>query len=468
MSGAISLQFLGASGTVTGSMYLVRAGGRQVLLDCGLFQGLKALRLRNWDEPPFKASEIDAVVLSHAHVDHSGSLPLLARRGFRGPIYCTPATADLLGILLPDCARVQEDDAARANSHSYTKHRPALPLYTSADADAALRLVRRRSCGRAFRVCDGINALTRRTGHILGAASIELQLGAAQPFRLVFSGDLGRWDRAILLNPEFVPLADVLLVESTYGDRLHDRDSASELARVVNESVARGGALLIPAFAVDRTQELIWGLRQLEDAGRIPVLPVYLDSPLAIQVTEIYRRHSEELHADLKHQTDLGKQPLQSRNFQMTRTPEESKTLNHKKGPMIVIAGSGMATGGRILHHLEHRLADSGTTVLLVGFQAQGTRGRLLQDGAATLRVHGRDIPVRARVESVHGLSAHGDRDEILRWLSGFKAPPRQTYVVHGEPASAAALAETIGTQLHWQARPARDREVVDLDGGSE
>jgi metallo-beta-lactamase family protein len=249
---------------------------------------------------------------------------------------------------------------------------------------------------------------------------------------------------------------------------LHAQEPTAELERIINESMTRGGALLIPAFAVDRTQELIWALRQLEEAGRIPVLPVYLDSPLAIQITDVYRRHAEELHPDLKHLTDQSESPLQSRNFQATPSREESKTLNSKKGPMIIIAGSGMATGGRILHHLEHRLADPGTTVLLVGFQAQGTRGRLLQDGAATLRLHGRDIPVHARVESVHGLSAHGDRNDIFRWLTGFKAPPRQTYLVHGEPASAAALAETIGTKLHWQARPARDREIVDLDGEPE
>jgi metallo-beta-lactamase family protein len=462
MSGSTTLQFLGASGTVTGSMYLVRDRGRQVLVDCGMFQGLKVLRLRNWGAPAFQASEIDAVVLSHAHIDHSGYLPLLARRGFRGPIYCTPATAELLAILLPDSARVQEEDAARANRESYTKHHPALPLYTSDDADAALRLVRGRAYDRVFPVCDGINALTRRAGHILGAASIELQIGSP-PLRLVHSGDLGRWDRPILLNPEFVPEADVLLLESTYGDKRHSQDTATDLERVVNESAGRGGALLIPAFAVDRTQELIWILRQLEDAGRIPTLPVYLDSPLAIQVTEVYRRHAAELHADVRRLAEQGKSPLETRNFQVTGSREESKTLNHKKGAMIIIAGSGMATGGRILHHLEHRLSDPTTTVLLVGFQAQGTRGRLLQDGARTLRFHGRDVPVRARVESVHGLSAHGDQDEILRWLSGFKSPPRQTYLVHGEPASAAALAEAIQSRLHWQARPAVDRETVGL-----
>jgi metallo-beta-lactamase family protein len=463
MSASATLQFLGAAGTVTGSKYLVRAAGRQVLLDCGLFQGLKPLRLRNWDEPPFEPAAVDAVVLSHAHVDHCGYLPLLARRGFRGPVYCTPATADLLAVLLPDSARLQEEDADRANRRRYSKHKPALPLYTSADAETALRLVRRRPCGRAFPVCGEITALTRRTGHILGAASVELRIGPADPLRLVFSGDLGRWDRPILQNPELVPAADVLLVESTYGDRLHPPDPLAEMARVINEWAARGGALLIPAFAVDRTQELIWALRQLEEAGRIPVLPVYVDSPLAIEVTDIYCRHPEEHHFELQLLADRGKCPLRSRDFHLARTPGESKALNHVEGPLVVIAGSGMATGGRILHHLARRLPDPRTTVLLVGFQAAGTRGRSLQEGAATLRMHGREVPVRARVEAVQGLSAHADRGEILRWLAGFKKPPRQTYVVHGELGPAAALAEAVRTRLHWEARPAVDGETVDL-----
>jgi metallo-beta-lactamase family protein len=468
MNGAATLQFLGASGTVTGSSYLVRAFGKQVLLDCGMFQGEKPLRMRNWAEPRFDAAKIDAVVLSHAHIDHSGNLPLLARRGFRGPIYCTPATADLLGILLPDCAHIQEEDAERANRHGYARHRPAMPLYTSADADAALRLVQRRPFDQSFEVCDGFHAMARRAGHILGAASIELQIGPTDPLRLVFSGDLGRWDRPILQNPELVTRADVLLLESTYGDRTHPPDPLADLARVINEAAARGGVLLVPAFAVDRTQELIWYVRRLEEAGRIPVLPVYLDSPLAIEVTDVYCRHAEALHADLSHLSIGNRSPLQTRQFHVTRTREDSKALNHMQGPMIIIAASGMATGGRILHHLEQRLPDPRTTVLLVGFQAPGTRGRALQDGAPTIRMHGRDVPVRARVEVVHGLSAHGDRDEILRWLAGFQAPPGQTYTVHGESHSAEMLAELIRAKLHWRARPARDGETVELQRAAE
>jgi metallo-beta-lactamase family protein len=463
MSTEPTVQFLGGAGTVTGSKYLVRAGGRQVLLDCGLFQGLKSLRLRNWAEPPFQPSKVDAVVLSHAHVDHTGYLPLLAHHGFRGPVYCTPATADLLGVLLPDCARLQEEDAAHANRHGYSKHRPALPLYTSADAEAALRLVRRRPFGRPFQVCEGFTALNRRAGHILGAASVELRIGADDPLWLVFSGDLGRWNRPILRDPEPVPRADVLLVESTYGDRLHPPDPLPELARVVNEAAARGGALLVPAFAVDRTQELIWTLRRLEDEGRIPVLPVYEDSPMAIEVTELYGRHPDEHDVETRALTDEGKNPLKTRKLRAVRTPRESKALNAVQGPMIVIAGSGMATGGRILHHLARRLSDPRTTVLLVGYQAEGTRGRALQDGATSLRLHGRDVPVAARVEVVQGLSAHGDRKDILRWLSGFKRPPARTYVVHGEPAAAEGLAQAVRAELHWEVRPAVHGETVEL-----
>jgi metallo-beta-lactamase family protein len=458
-----SLQFLGAAGTVTGSMYLVRAGAQKVLLDCGLFQGLKELRERNWRKPHFEAASIDAVVLSHAHIDHSGYLPLLARQGFRGPIFCTPGTADLLGVLLPDAAHLQEEEAATANSYGYSKHKPALPLYTARDADAALRLIETRSYGERFAATEGIKAIFRRAGHILGSASVELQLDDADPFRLVFSGDLGRWDRPILRDPEPVPEADVLLVESTYGDRIHPPSSMEALARVVQEASERGGALLVPAFAVGRTQELIWMLRQLEEANRIPSLPVYIDSPMAINVSDIYCRYPEDHALDMKLLMDEKRCPLCCKQYHHTRTPEESKALNHHAGPLVIVSASGMATGGRILHHLKLRLPDPRTTVLLVGFQSIGTRGRALQEGARTIRIHGQNVPVRAKVETLDGLSAHADRKEILRWLSGFRRPPGQTYLVHGEPRAAQSLAETLQTQLRWNARVPRDGETVPL-----
>ncbi|MCI0457224.1 MAG: MBL fold metallo-hydrolase, partial [Gemmataceae bacterium] len=404
MSDTPTLRFLGGTGTVTGSKYLVSASGRQVLLDCGLFQGLKELRQRNWSKPPLEAAKVDAVVLSHAHIDHSGYLPLLVWHGFRGPIFCTPGTADLLGVLLPDAAHLQEEEAATANRYGYSKHKPALPLYTAQDAQAALRLIESRPYGERFAVTTGVSVILRRAGHILGSATVELQLGETDPFRLAFSGDLGRWDRPILRNPEPVPEADALLVESTYGNRTHPPESMEALARIVREAAQRGGALLVPAFAVGRTQELIWMLRQLEEANRVPSLPVYLDSPMAIDVSDLYCRHPEDHDLDMKLLMDEKRCPLCCKQYHLARTPQESKSLNQHEGPLVIISASGMATGGRILHHLKLRLPDPRTTVLLVGFQSIGTRGRALQEGAHTIRIHGQDVPVRAKVETLDGL----------------------------------------------------------------
>jgi metallo-beta-lactamase family protein len=456
-----TIQFLGAAGTVTGSMHLVTANGRRVLLDCGLFQGLKELRLRNWREPPFDPKTIDAVVISHAHIDHTGSLPLLVRRGYRGPIFCTPATADLLGVLLPDSAHLQEEEADRANRYGYTKHKPALPLYTAADAERALGQLERTGYDRSFPVAGGVSVTYRTAGHILGAATVDLLLGGGP--RVVFSGDLGRYDRPILPDPAPVPEADVLLLESTYGDRQHPKGTADELARVVNESAERGGALLIPAFVVDRTQEVLWLLQRLEEERRIPVLPVYVDSPSATEVTEIYRRHVEEQDGEMRRRIQDGKDPLGTKKIEFCRSMEDSKRLNDLRGPAIIISASGMATGGRILHHLQHRLPDPRTTVLLVGFQAAGTRGRSLQDGAKTLKMFGEEVPVLARVETVHGLSAHADQAEILRWLGGFTRAPRTTYLVHGEPEAARAMAQAITTRYGWPVRIPQDGEQVDI-----
>jgi len=457
------LRFLGGAGTVTGSKHLVTAAGQRILLDCGLFQGLKELRLRNWSAPPIDAATLNAVLLSHAHIDHSGYLPVLVRRGFHGPIFCTPGTRDLVRVLLLDAAHLQEEDAERANRRGYSKHKPALPLFSRADVDATLPLLRVQSYGETFPVADGMTAVFRRAGHILGSATVDVRIGTHPGMHLVFSGDLGGWHRPILRDPELIESGDVVLVESTYGDRTHSPDPLAGLAAVVHAAVARGGALLIPSFAVGRAQTLIWALRRLEDDGRIPALPVYVDSPMAIDVTDIYCQHPEDHDLDMQLLMDQKRCPLCCRTYRLVRRAPESRALNNRHEPMIIISASGMATGGRVLHHLKLRLPDERTTVLLPGFQAAGTRGRAQQEGAKTVRIHGEDVPVRAAIETLDSFSAHADREEILRWLSGFRRPPRATFVVHGEPTASNSLAQAIAERLGWNARVPRDGDVVDL-----
>lgn len=455
-----TVEFFGAAGTVTGSKHLVTANGRRVLLDCGLFQGLKELRQRNWDAPPFSPGELDAVVLSHAHIDHSGYLPLLVRRGFRGPVYCTNSTAELLGVLLPDSAYLQEKQAAHANYLGYSKHAPALPLYTTQDAQEALGLLQPQPFGESIRVTDGIAAVFRTAGHILGSATVDLLLDGTRstaPLHVVYSGDLGRWGRPILHDPQPVPHADYLVLESTYGNRTHPAEVDEQLASCIRTAAERGGALLVPAFAVGRTQELLWWIRQLEQEKRIPTLPVYVDSPMAIDVTDIYLRSTSEHDLDMRRLENAGHHPLYPRQFHLAKTQEESMALNAVRGPVIIISASGMATGGRILHHLKLRLSDRRTTVLLVGFQAAGTRGRSMLEGASEVRIHGEDVRVRAQVESLDGLSAHADQGELLQWLSEFEQPPRATCLVHGEPDATSALAEAIGERYGWDAMAAKD-----------
>jgi metallo-beta-lactamase family protein len=460
------LTFFGGAGTVTGSKYLVESERGRFLMDCGLFQGLKSLRLRNWDAPPFDPKALEGVILSHGHLDHSGYLPVLVKNGFRGPIHCTSGTRDLVEVLLLNSARLQEEDATRANKYGYSKHKPALPLYTSEDVHQALALLRTHGYGERFEVAEDTTVLLRRAGHILGSATVELELGGTQPCRLVFSGDLGRWDRPIIRDPELVPEADVLLVESTYGDRTHAGGSEEALVRVITETAHKGGAVIVPSFAIGRTQELIWTLRKLEDEGHLPLISVFIDTPMGIDVTRIYCEHSEDHDVDMRLLMDEKRCPLCCREYHLVRTAQESKSLHEKTGPMVIIAGSGMATGGRVLHHLKRRLPDHRNTVLLVGYQAAGTRGRALQEGARFVRIHGEDVPVRARVETVDGLSAHADQSELLRWMRGFTRPPQQTYVVHGEPGPAQALAARIRESLGWNAAVAEDGATVALPVG--
>jgi metallo-beta-lactamase family protein len=461
-----SVHCLGASRTVTGSKFLVETDGRQLLVDCGLYQGLKSLRLRNWDKLPLDPAQIDAVALTHAHIDHIGYLPRLFKDGFGGPVSGTRGTRDLARILLPDSGHLQEEEAAYHNARGTSKHTPALPLYTAEEGARAAEAVKGLDYDTPVRLLPGIQATFRRAGHILGSSAIHIQLQAGTaPRRLVFSGDIGRYAAPILLDPEPIGEADYIFVESTYGDRLHDtRPIPDQLERVVKSAVDRGGALVVPAFAVGRSQELIYHLRAREDAGRIPRLPTFVDSPMAIEATSLYCSHPEDLDPDTAKPVLSGTCPLHTGRFQLTRSVEESRRINDVRGPATIIAASGMVTGGRILHHLRRRLPDSKTTVLLVGFQAPGTRGRLIQDGARTVRIFGEDVPVKAHVEVIHGLSAHSDANGLVRWLRTATRRPRHVFVVHGELGPAETLAGRVRTELGWEASVPDYREVVTLD----
>jgi metallo-beta-lactamase family protein len=463
---SVTLTFLGGAGTVTGSKFLLDVPGTRMLVDCGLYQGLKALRLRNWEPLPVPARSIQHVVLTHAHIDHSGYLPRLYREGFTGQVHATRGTADLLPVMLEDSGRLQEEDAEYHNLRGTSKHHPALPLYTAREGRLAASRVTPHGFGERFEPAPGVSVSFARAGHILGAASVAVAFtSAGQPRRLVFSGDVGRYGAPIVQDPAPVGDADYIVVESTYGDRSHGGDAVpDQLARVVTHAATCEGAIIVPAFAVGRTQDLMYHLTLLSRARRIPRIPWYLDSPMAIAATEVYRAHPEEFDDRTETLVRQGHSPLAWGDFRIARTPAESRAINAVPGPVLIVAGSGMATGGRVLHHLRARLPDPRTTVLIVGYQALGTRGRALQEGAATLRIFGDDVPVRARVATLEGLSAHADREDLLRWLRTAARPPRAVCVVHGEPAPAAALAERVGQELGWRASvPAPgDRVVLD------
>ncbi len=455
------LTFLGAAGTVTGSKHLLEEGTTRLLLDCGLFQGLKELRQLNWGPSRVDPGSVQAVLLSHAHIDHSGYLPRFVKEGFGGPVFCTSATADLLKVMLPDAAHLQEEEAEFANRHRTSRHEPALPLFDTADAERVLRRIRTVDFDQPFTPVAGVEARFTSSGHILGAAFVHCVLAGR---RIVFSGDLGRYGAPIMRDPDPAGEAEVLLVESTYGDRLHPADDHRDrLVAAVARAAAQKGWLLIPAFAVGRSQEILYDLRELEESDRIPSLPVYLDSPMAIQATALYAAHTEEHDTALRQVEADGKRPFAPRRLFLSRTVDDSKQLNDTEGPGIIIAGSGMATGGRILHHLSRLLPESATTVLLVGFQAAGTRGRLLKEGARAIKMLGQVVTVGAQIMVSDAYSAHADRGEILRWLHGFTTPPGQTYIVHGEPQAAAALRQAITTELGWRASVAQDGQRVAL-----
>jgi metallo-beta-lactamase family protein len=455
-----TLTFLGAAGTVTGSKFLLQTASRRVLVDCGLFQGLKELRERNWQPLPVAPADIDAVVLTHAHLDHCGYLPRLVADGFRGRVFCTTATKDLCSLVLPDAAHIQEEDAREANRLHYSKHRPALPLYTSADAARALTQLQPVGFERPVPVAPGIEVEFLHAGHLLGSAFARVR---ADTRTVLFGGDLGRYGRPVLPDPASVDAADVLLLESTYGDRVHPtNDEGARLSAIVNETVARGGKLIIPSFAIGRVEEVIYWLKRLEERRQIPVLPVCVDSPMAARALEFYAHHSAELDADMR-PAAKGVRIFATGRLTTVASPRQSAELVASSRPAIVIASSGMATGGRVLHHLAAALPEAKNTVLFVGFQAAGTRGRKLMDGATAVRIKGRDVPVAARIEAIDSMSAHADADEILRWLSGFSTAPSMTYLVHGEAGPLAALRERIQAERQWPVHVARYEERVAL-----
>ena len=452
---AINLSFFGAAGTVTGSRYLLEAGGRRILVDCGLFQGYKKLRLRNWKPFPVEPASIDAVVLTHAHIDHSGYLPRLAADGFTGEIHCTAATRDLCDILLADSAFLNEKDAERANRYGYSEHRPARPLYDRADATACLEQFRSHVFEEPLKIAPGVTMRFRRAGHILGAASIELSMDGRV---LVFSGDIGSYDAPNMPAPRPFEAADVLVMESTYGDRLHEGpDPEEELAEVINATADRGGTVVIPSFAVGRAQSIMYFLMRLKQAGRIPDIPVYLDSPMAINASKIYRAHLDD--------QSLSDEECRSTCAvaKYTRTVNASKALDSDGYPKVIISASGMATGGRVLHHLKTYVSDARNAIVFAGFQAAGTRGAALVGGADQIKMFGEYFPVRAEVRNLSRLSAHADRDGLMRWLRGFKSRPGRVFITHGEDAAADALRLKIKETLGWKAEVPEHLERVKL-----
>ena len=450
------LRFCGATGTVTGSKYLVTSGGSTILVDCGLFQGFKQLRLRNWAAPPFDASRIDAVVLTHAHIDHSGYLPLLVKLGFAGRILCSEATFDLCRVMLPDSAHLQEEQAEHANRFGYSKHSPALPLYTRDDADHALRRFEPVEFGRDFEAARGIRASLLPGGHILGAAITRIR---AESRDVVFSGDLGRSNDLMLRPPSAVASADALVCESTYGDRAHaDTDPEALLGDIVTRTAARGGVVVMPAFAVGRAQTLMLHLDRLKASGRIPrQLPVYVDSPMTTDATAIYLKHTA-LHKLTHEQCERLRHVARH-----VANVDESRELDASAWPMVIIAGSGMATGGRVLHHLKRFAPDSRNAIVFAGFQAGGTRGEALVHGATQVKIQGEYVPVRAEVHNLDMLSAHADRDEIVEWLRHFKRPPGRVFLTHGEPAAADSLRRHIAERLGWNCEVPEHLETVEL-----
>jgi metallo-beta-lactamase family protein len=448
----VNIKFLGGAQTVTGSKYLLEVDHLKILVDSGLFQGKKELRLRNWYPLPVGAETLDYILITHGHIDHIGFLPRLIKEGFHGRILCTDATADLMKIMLLDAAKLQEEEAYFAFKRGYSKHSKPEPLFTEQDALAVMNFVEGYPLGQPIAFHQQCTACFHYAGHILGAASVELTLtGHSQTKKIVFSGDIGRHQDPIMHEPSPPNDADVLIVESTYGNRINPVEEVeTHLARVINEAVDRGGAIIIPAFALGRTQTLIYYLHKLETEQKIPSLPIFIDSPMAIKVTNLYERHAPYHRIDVTNTGGNLISIFDAPNIHYCQTVESSKAINEITSPIIIISASGMSTGGRILHHLYHRLPRPEDTVLFVGYQAEGTRGRDLLEGARTIRMFGVDVPVHCQIREVGGLSAHADQSELLRWISAIRTRPKFTFITHGEPASAKALQAEITERFGW------------------
>jgi metallo-beta-lactamase family protein len=461
------LTFLGAAGCVTGSKYLVEAAGKRLLVDCGLFQGLPDLKERNWNPLPVDPRSFDYAILTHAHLDHTGWLPVLVRSGFNKTIFANPATIELAELLLKDSGHLQQEDTENAIKNKWSKHANPQPLYTSDDVDPVLKLLRPMPRNGGFDISPVFHVESYDAGHILGSSSLELTINEnGKKTVVVFSGDIGRYDQPILNDPTppVTKQIDVLLCESTYGDREHpDGDPAALLADIVNRVVKRGGSIVIPAFAIGRTQTFMFYLKQLEDQQRVPVVPVYVDSPMALSATDLYLKHKEDHDLQFSRDEQNGGDPLNVKGFHLARTVQESKAINGVKTPCIIISASGMITGGRVLHHLANRLGDARNAVILGGFQAEGTRGRALQDGAKTLNLYGQVVPVKAEIVEMGQFSAHAGKSELLRWLGGLQAVPKQTYLTHGEPEAAQSLQKAIVEKFNWKASVARYLDTVEF-----
>lgn len=472
------IQFLGAAGVVTGSKHLINtgdesgSGGMQVLVDCGLFQGQKEWRERNWQDLPIDAKKIDAVILTHAHLDHSGWIPRLVKQGFTGPIYATPATIELCGILLRDSGHLQEEDANFHNKHKTAKHDPALPLYTEQDAENCLRYFQAVEVGTDKQLSNELSFRCFRAAHILGSSMAQITLKQSGGTRvLVFTGDIGRVrdttvapGKVLHSGPAEPGSPDILVMESTYGNRAHpDTDPRPQLAQLIKQTVERGGTVVVPAFAVERTQKFIFMLKEMMEAGQIPRVPVHIDSPMAIQAVQIFLKHTEEFTDDTKALIAKYGSPLQWQGFYFDSTAEQSKKINDQRFPCIIISSSGMVTGGRIQHHLMQRLPDPRNLVIFIGFQAPGTRGAELKAGAKTIRMFGQDVTVRAQIAALEQFSDHADTRELLSWLKTFPKAPSATYLVHGEPAAAAQLQQAISSEMHWRVEVAKWLEKVQI-----